>query len=177
VKVELDNKGYSTIELILVLLLLLLFGVTTFTLIFAGSDTYQRISDNKNAETDARIALSYLNVKIRQNDMAGKIEVQNFPGTEKPALVLYDTNPESDLLTWIFWEEGRLLECLISEGETPSSDLSFTIVEIDGFTVSFDVLSQMLTGTVSYEYNGQVLTRSCQIFIRSAGEWLGGDRA
>jgi hypothetical protein len=170
---RLDNKGYSTVELVLVLLLLLLFGVTTFTLIFAGSDTYQRISDNKNAETDARIALSYLNVKIRQNDMAGKIEVKNFPGTGKPALVLHDTRPESDLITWIFWERGMLLECLISEGEIPSSDLSFLIVEVDDFTVSYDEETRMLTGTVSYEYDGRVIDRSCKVYLRSNPETAG----
>ena len=166
-KVKMDNKGYTTVELVLVLLLLLLFGVTTFTLIFAGSDTYQRISNNKNAETDARIALSYLNVKIRQNDMAGKIEVKNYPGTERTALVLHDTRPESDLVTWIFWENGMLLECLISEGDLPSSDFSFLIVEVDDFTVSYDEETRMLTGTVSYEYNNRAMERSCKVFIRS----------
>ena len=174
---KLNNRGSSTIELILVLLLLLLFGITTFTLVFTGSDTYQRISDNKNAETDARIALSYLNVKIRQNDMAGKIEVKNFPDTGRPALVLYDTDPDSDLITWIFWDDGKIVECLVSEGEDPNPDWGFTIVEIDDFTISYDEDAQMITGTVGYNYSGQMISRSCQIVIRSAQGAEGGETA
>ena len=78
-----------------------------------------------------------------------------------------------------------LLECLISEGDSPSAALSFLIVEIDGFAVSYDEETRMLTGTVSYEYNGQTIKRSCKVFLRSnpeAGEvaeasWRGGSGA
>jgi len=167
-----DNKGYSLVELVLVMMLLLLFGVTIFTLIFSGSDTYQRINENQSTESDVRIALSYLNLKIRQNDVADKIEIKNFPGTERPALVLYDPREGSDLVTWIFWEDGKLLECLVSEGEPPSADLSFTIIDVDDFTIAYNPLTRTVTGTVQYVYNGQILVRSCKVWIRS--EMRGG---
>jgi hypothetical protein len=144
------------------------FGVTIFTLIYSGSETYRRISDNRNVESDARIALSYLNVKLRQHDYAEGMDVKPFPGTDKDALVLYDQTPDGNLETWIFWWEGQLLECLISEGEVPDVNLSFTIVDIENFEIAYDREGRVVTGTVAYTYNGQSLSRSCEVALRSA---------
>lgn len=169
-----NRDGYTLIELLLVMMLLLVFGVTIFTLIYSGSETYERISNNKNAQSDARIALSYLNVKLRQHDYADGIAVKPFPGTGQNALVLYDYNVDGDLETWIFWSEGKLLECLISPGDVPDEALSFTIVDIEGFQISYDENHQAVTGVVTYAYNGRTLSQSCEIMLR-AGK--GGEAA
>ena len=170
----LNNKGYSLVELLLVMMLLLLFGITTFSLIYSGSETYQRISDNKNAESDARIALSYINVKIRQHDYTDGIEVKPFPGTSRNALVMYDHYEDADLETWIFWSNGRLYECLISEGEEPDENLSFSIVDIEDFKIDLDEQSNMLTGEITYNYNSQTLVRLFNVTLRST---KGGEAA
>jgi type II secretory pathway pseudopilin PulG len=164
-----NGKGYTLVELLLVMMLLLVFGVTIFTLIYSGSETYQRISRNRSIESDARIALSYLNVKLRQHDYAEGMDVKPFPGTSRDALVLYDQTLDGNLETWIFWSEGQLLECLISEGETPDVNLSFTIVDIENFEIAYDRASRVVTGTVAYTYNGQSLSRSCEVTLRSKG--------
>jgi type II secretory pathway pseudopilin PulG len=166
-KFMLNNKGYTLVELLLVMMLLLVFGVTIFTLIYSGSETYQRISNNRNAESDARIALSYLNVKLRQHDYAEGLDVKPFPGTDRDALVLYDQTLDGNLETWIFWSEGQLLECLISEGETPDVNLSFTIVDIENFEIAYDRQTRVVTGAVTYTYNGRSLNRSCAVTLRS----------
>jgi hypothetical protein len=66
------------------------------------------------------------------------------------------------------------LECLISPGDEPDETLSFTIVDIEDFEISYDENHHAITGTVTYSYNGRTLSQSCEVMLRS-GE--GGETA
>ena len=62
-----DDKGSTLVELVMVMMLLILFGFTTYTLIYAGSETQRKIIEDKDAQVDARIAISYLNVRLKSS--------------------------------------------------------------------------------------------------------------
>ena len=147
-----DESGNTLVELTMVMVLMVFFGFTIFTLIQTGSQTEQRIIDNKNAQVGARIALSYINVRVRKNDSAGRIEVVQVEHTGQDAILIRHRSFEDDYDRWIYFSDGKLLECLTYPDEQPQDDLSDVIVEIDGFKVSYDSDKNALSASVEYKY-------------------------
>ncbi len=65
-----DTKGFTMIELIVAMAVMSLLVTACFSLFYTGQSTYGGIYGNYRHQSEARIAMSYLNVKIRQNDFA-----------------------------------------------------------------------------------------------------------
>ena len=56
--------GFTVTELLVALTLIGLLGGSLLTLIFSGSNIFRRIFNEKNAISEARIAISYITVKL-----------------------------------------------------------------------------------------------------------------
>jgi hypothetical protein len=156
------------VEMIMVMTLLILFGVTVFTLISSGSNAQNKIINDKSSQTDARIAISYLNVKLRQNSEADKISVKPCPITGVDS-ILIETGGESAYDTWIFFEGGALYEFLGSPGDEPSMNLSVKIMDIKGFDISYDGGSNSVTVKAIYDYNEATKSISATLNLRVSG--------
>jgi type II secretory pathway component PulJ len=159
------QRGYATAEILMAMVLVAILGVAIVILIFSGSETYQRINTNKNAEIDARNALAYVNIKVRQNDMAGNVAVETMPDTGEKALVIRQVVDTEVYQTWIFFQEGQLWECMVLEGEEPHQNLSFRLVGAEDFAVAME--DGRLAVSVSYSYSGEPVVLHSQIYIRS----------
>ena len=106
-----NQRGYSLIEIMFVMALLALFGITTFTLVSVGSDSFSRLLDARSDNSDLRVAMSYITMKVRQYDEVGAISVRRLG--EGDALILTDDLGEGYLLeTRIYMHEGALYEVL-----------------------------------------------------------------
>jgi len=160
-----QESGASLIEMVMVMMLLVVFGFTIYSLIYAGSETQKKIMDEKDAQVSARIALSYINVRLRQNDDAGKVRVAKNEATGQNAILIQERG-DDDYDTWIYWSDGKLLECLTDAGEPPVDANGFTIVEIAGFQTVLNP-DGSITDTVQYEYNGQLAELSQVVDLRS----------
>ena len=161
-----SKKGVMMVELAMVMMLLALFGITIFTLIIAGADAQMRIMTEKEGQADARIALSYINVRLRQNDSNGKIGIEPIAFTGQNAIVIRERNFEYEIDTWIFSYNGRLYECLTLPNQQPEEFLSIPIIDIEHLsTVLNDDGS--ITNTVYYYYGDELLTLSSTVFLRS----------
>lgn len=130
-----NNKGYSAVEFVFVMGLLLLFTFGSLLLIKDGSDLYKNIIDRKDAQTDIRIATAYINNKLRQNDVSGAIRLEEIPGgstaivvSEMVSGVFYDT--------WVFSMDGYLKEALVQSNQEMDVKESFEIVKLDALTVT-----------------------------------------
>lgn len=69
------KHGNSLIELIIVMAMLGLLGGVLVSLIATGGSIFRKVSDNSDAQIEARMALSYVTVKLRQNDVEGGISL------------------------------------------------------------------------------------------------------
>ena len=136
------KRGYTLVELLLVMLLLALFGITVVTIIQSGSVAYAKVADNRAAESDARIAVGYIDVRIRQNDVQGGLQLVGNPLGEGNALIFRELIDETIYVTWIFYVDGVLYECpLLYDHEVPTLPICQPIATLDDFT--FERISNM----------------------------------
>jgi len=160
------NKGGTLIELIMVMLLLILFGVSISSLIYSGSQTQEKIISEKNSQIDARIAVSYMNMKIRQSDTAGMISVKKNPTTGTDSVLIEEHYEWGSLDTWIFWEDGVIYECLVYAGEEPSAGRSEVIAHVDSFDAAFNNAGAIVC-TFGYSINGIAKQMRSYVYLRS----------
>jgi hypothetical protein len=159
----------------MVMLLMTIIGVTIFTLIHASSDTEQKLLLAKDQQTDARIAMSYIAMRLRQNDIEGAITVQRVltGGVESDALLI--RMGVDDL--WIFTERGYdadgnpatfLYECITFDGEPPSVEYTdIAIAEV--VSMGFEMVDGMLVYTIEYMYRGGISSLTGYRAIRTQG--------
>jgi len=132
------QNGYSLVEMSIVMLLLVLFGLSIFMLAVATTTTYESLVDNKNESESLRIASSYIVTKIRQNDRVDSVKIDLNAFDDREALIVLETIDDEIYETWIYVSEGHLREATVIKGITPNDDLSFEIAEIDRLTLSGD---------------------------------------
>jgi len=70
-----DEPGFSVVELLIALTLMAFLATSLLTIITTGSGAFQRALDEKAAQGEARIAVSYITVKLRQNSSRERISL------------------------------------------------------------------------------------------------------
>ncbi len=160
-----------SVESIMVILLMILFSVAISVLIFEGSVTYRKIITNKNEEENTRIALSYVNMRIKQNDMTGHITVDQDSLDGEDVLVIHHHDDEEGLMSYIYFKDGFLWECY-TDGLLDHS-LSSEIIAISG--IEFDYLdgNNAIVTTVPYRNNQDYINLTQVSALRTASPRLG----
>lgn len=105
------HKGNSNLEFILSVFLILLFTVLTFLSVQAASVTYEKASINTEAISEARIATSYIDNKIKQS-IDGKVQILEI---QDKNTFLIQINEEENFKTYIYYLNGYLNELYVSE--------------------------------------------------------------
>lgn len=63
-----SQKGFTLIELIVAMAIMSILLTMYFSLFFAGGKQYEYVHDSYKKQNEARIAMSFITTKIRQND-------------------------------------------------------------------------------------------------------------
>ena len=169
-----DENGSSTTELLMVMSLMILFGLYIYPVVFSGYTLTRKVDDDKNAQIEAKIAISYINVRIRQFDAADAVAVVSNSYNGGDSVLLRDRNPGSPSLdydTWIFWDNGHLMEVLADADSRPEWEAAIDIARIEGFNVVQS--NNIVASSVLYTYAGERKTLSSSIRLRSGqdGGW------
>jgi len=146
----------NTIELILVMILLIVITLSIFLLIEGGSNSYNSILKNKESFENARIASSYINLKIKQNTYKNNIYIKQNVVEGVEAIVINHCGVEEGLSTYIFYKNGVLYECYIDNSEIPSIDYSEEIVQVENLSFEAYKTDKGIVVNTSYLYNGEV---------------------
>jgi len=123
-----------------VILLLMLFSLACLALALSAAKSFKDIEIDKRRISELMVAYSYLNMKIRQNDCEGFIQVRPSPLGEGQALVITEVLDSETYETWIYLEDGELREAFLVEGGNLTRDTSFSVAQIDGFNVVMENL-------------------------------------
>lgn len=130
-KKVISKAGHSTIELILVMLLLILFSVSTLSLVASSSNAYIETVRKNETLSNLRVAQSYLYTKVRQGLEADAISLRSYSGVPGDCLVISNDNSEDKYETVIFVKEGELRESLVLSDTGFDPEESFTVVKLD----------------------------------------------
>lgn len=129
--------GYTTIELVLVLMLLTFVAVSVFLLTDSGSAAYTRLSASRETASDLRIALSYIDVRLKKIDGNGSVRVQPAPFGGGQALVLAQRIEGSDYETMLYVDRGMLRELFVRKSLAVTADMASEIARADSLDVHF----------------------------------------
>lgn len=160
-----NNPRYS-IETLMVTVLLIIFSIIIAVLIFRGSSSYQNTISSKETDENIRIALSFIDMKIKQNDIANRISVDEYDEFGKVLTIAYG-GEEDGLYSYIYHKGGALYECYTDMPLDHS--LSGKVVDVDD--ISMALSDELLTITVTSK--GKSLTKKSA--IRSIYEVVYGE--
>ncbi len=153
----------SSIESFLVILLFIIFASAIAVIILQGGRTFDRIIVEKDNAENFRIASSYINMVIVQNDLAGNITVEEDFFGNQTALVVRHGAEEAGLITYIYYKDGYLWELYLDESETPIHDFATKIVAVEG--IKFNYLTAEHAIGVDYLYDNLAKTASIKQVI------------
>lgn len=139
-----NEKGYSIVEFIFIIALLMIFGFTTFSLLIAGSESYENISNRKEVQSELRLASSYVNMKIRQNDSEGTLSVVKNPYNQTNALLIKERFDQKEYHTWVYFDKGCLWEATLEKGMQLTTDVSFPIATLERFEMSYQPQTKLI---------------------------------
>jgi hypothetical protein len=126
------NKSL-TIESIAVMLVLMLLAFLVVVVVRSGSAAYNNIIKDKENTESARVAYSYINMKIKQNDSASLISVEKTGYGNS----LKIESQDKAYSTYIFFSDGELYECLTENGP-PSVEAANKITTLSAFDISLE---------------------------------------
>ena len=124
------RSGKTAIEFIFTTLLLIIFSSTAFFLVAASSESYKKIETKRAKNSDIRIALSYLNNKIRQAGQ-GNISIIEDGNADSPLIIIKDEGYYSA----IYLKDNLITEGLFFEGEELNLNNGVNITPIENLTI------------------------------------------
>ena len=124
-------SGHSLVELILVMFLLILFSVSTISLVIGSADAYSETIRSNDTISNLRISQAYLYTKIRQSLEADAMSLREIEGIDALCLVIKESHAPVSYETVIFVKDGYLREALVIEGFDFESESSFPVVKLD----------------------------------------------
>lgn len=165
-----DRRGRTQVEVLAVLVLLLLMGISTFTLAMAGTDSYKAINAFRDDASAVRIATAYTQMRVHRHDNEGALALAAHPVTGKQALVIRETEGGVGYETWIYYNDGALREALVKQGQSPTDEFSFEIVRLDSYRVIPDSDARGLTvEAAEKDSEGRLITLKTHVAFRSGG--------
>jgi type II secretory pathway pseudopilin PulG len=165
-----DNRGFSLVEPLMIIVIFSIFGFMAFSLVQAGDSADKRVTENFESQSDARVAIAYIQNRICQNDREGAIAVVPNPLGEGNALRIAGGGPAGDYDIWIFWDDGMLLEFYGVGDAQPVREYCFDILRLDGFDVAVEDGGRSIRVTVPYVRSGRTQTVTRLIPLRTVQE-------
>lgn len=162
-----DRGRTNTIETVLVTILLIIFATAIFLLVASGGEAYKNILKNRESLSRARVASSYINVKIRQNDTTGAVYISDDAITDKKTLVIIHTGQLDGYVTYIFFDSGALYESFVSEDIRPGMDNALMICRVNEVKISSSDDERSILISSGYMQNNKPGYIDSQIYLRS----------
>ncbi len=167
-KILKNKKGYSEAELMMVFALIALFGILCFTLIQAGSGAYERLAENRSSKSFARVALSYMENRVRQGDSDDSVTITDNPLEDgEKALVISGITGVAGEELWIMQYGDELVEYYIAHGDEIDPSSYFSIADIDSFDVT--KTGSTIELAIGYIQNDELKSQKRIITLRSGG--------
>jgi hypothetical protein len=107
-KSKIGDKNRHVVDVLFVLALFGVFAASALMLVTIGASVYKQTVNHMNDSFTERTAYTYLEEKIRQNDLYDGIEIGELEGTQ--ALVLTQRLNDTEYCTYLYLYDGYLKE-------------------------------------------------------------------
>lgn len=131
-----SRRGYAGIEVVLVMLLLFAVSFLIFATVSAGSKAYLNLSESQKRDADLRVGLSFIDVKLKKNDVAGSVQIVDNPFGSGKAIRILSRSENQSFSTWIYCRDGGLFELFLRADAVPSADTASRIAQIDSMDIT-----------------------------------------
>ncbi len=132
----LTSRTFSSfLEILFITALVLLFGLTTYTLVAVGGDSYGRILSKRDNNSDARVALSYMTTRIRQTDRTTAVSIDEVNGTQ--ILTLSYPSEDETYENRVYCLDGMLYEALVPAEDPFDPASGEEIVALDAMQLDY----------------------------------------
>lgn len=123
------RKGHGIIEFILMMFLLLLFVISVFYLVAAGSAAHEKVEVVGDDISNLRIGISYIDNKIKQAQN-GNVSLRYLKEIDSEVIAIRENGEEADMETIIYCRAGELMEAYHKVSEALNFELSTPIVKV-----------------------------------------------
>ena len=172
-----ETNGYTLVELITVLAIMGILGTMLVSMLNTGVQFYRTAHTTMDNQNNARLAIAYITVKIRQNDVVNGISVDtsSYP---VPVLIIKDANSASGNTFWIYFDGNthKLREQTGNTGFNPVLNNGAEIADLSYVEITRDppndltkhppedppihTIKFIITAADGSEYSSQVTLRS-----------------
>lgn len=132
-RVNLNNSRKFSFHFIFILMLYLLIVVFSLMIILLGKDIYSSINNDRQANYERRVSLSYVANKIRQNDKSGMVRIESLNG-ENAVVITEDYDGEL-YETWIYYYDNAIYEMFTDAGIRFNLEDGMKVLESEGFKI------------------------------------------
>lgn len=129
------RKNYE-IQIICAFIICLVFSIFALLLVISSVKSYRKISNNVKQNNEIRSGILYTANKIRANDNEDAIGINEFDDTK--VLSVYDNSQEQNMVTYIYWNDGYLMEQYCYCGNDFNADNGNRIVALKSFDINED---------------------------------------
>ena len=170
------ESGFSVVELLVALTLMAFLSTSLLTIIGTGGGAFQKILDEKSAQSEARIAISYVTVKIRQYSSSGMVSVIPSDSPTNPGNVLkIDADAGMTGESYFIYFEygidggaGRLVEKNAAAPRVGDPTGTQKIADISDFNITYvGEERNLLSISVGCDTPDGKITRDVSIALRS----------
>jgi prepilin-type N-terminal cleavage/methylation domain-containing protein len=160
------KHGYTLIELVLVLFLLVLVAFFVFSVTGIGSQAFLRLNSWQERTTDLRIGLSYIDVKVHSYDQVNALTIGKSPFDSTDALMMKKEIEGQTYITWIYVWDGYLTELFVSEGTELTPQMGSRIARAESLVLQKPEAS-VLRVTLTCVSRDTRVSRSRNLVLRS----------
>lgn len=151
---KLRTQHTHVIDLIFPIAVFFVFAASSLAVLMLAANIYSRQTADAESNYTTRISLSYVNEKIRQNDVDGGISIRSLEGHD--CLAMETTLNDVLYTTYIYAHEGMLKELFIRSDTKAHLKDGRMIMEVADFTM--DEIGEGLFRFTSVDPDGNTMT-------------------
>ena len=158
------NRGKSNhiIDIMFPIVLLFVFALSATVVMLFAANIYGKTVEQSEHHNDARTSIIYVTEKVRQNDVAGNINIGSLDGHQ--ALVINQNNGGEACTTYIYQADGELRELFTKADYQAKAEDGTTIMKIKD--LKFEEYSKGMLRVSCTGNDGEI--ESALVSIRSA---------
>ncbi len=151
---QLRKSSGHTIDMVFILGLLAVFGITSFFVILVGAKQYQATANRMSDNYETRTISSYLEEKLNQNDIRGAGAVVQLDSTD--ALALTQIINGQSYTTYIYAYDGYIWEITVNSDTLVTPGSGQKILETGDMKIealSSNLFHFTITSTIGDNYS------------------------